>query len=208
VIRHLLNKKIKGWEKITEAWGLSRYGNKTSQIKQTKRFLEQITIPVDVTDEDEVIYTKPVKKNGKYVFSDQDILCTLKLDYVFGRKEIAEYMNKSVVQLSRYLKKYPSLKKIMYNSTGEFIYTNKYNLDNWLCRQKYKRLKSSGRLELYYKERARCLRRRNKYTDRNEFTNQLERIEIKYWGQSFPRAGPEIEDDSVNVCPVCGERLK
>lgn len=208
MIRHLSNKKFKGWEEITQAWGVFFGSNKFSQIKQTKRFMRKIMIPV-LTDQDEIIYIKPVQKIGKYVFSDQDTLCTLKCDYLFGRKDIARYINKSTIQFSRYLKKYPSLKKIIYNPTGKFFYINKYDLDDWLSIQKWKYLKSSGKMEVYYKERERCFRRwkENKYAFGNKFNVELGKIQIKYWGRSFPKADPENENDRY-TCLICGEELK
>lgn len=169
MIHHIENERIKGWYEIAKAWGFQYpEKSKNSAIKQSKRFFQKIEIRI-FEDEDtgEIIYLKPFQKDGRYVYTDQDVLCTLKANYVFGRADIAHCLGKSVSQYLRYLKKYKSLRKIIINPCGKFVYANKRDLDNFKNKPKYNRLKKTDKLDAYLKEMAR-IRKENEKKYENE----------------------------------------
>lgn len=184
MIHHIENERIKGWYEIAKAWEFNPEKSKNSAIKQCKRFFQKIKIKI-FEDEDtgEIIYLKLFQKDGRYVYTDQDVLCTLKANYVFGRTDIAHCLGKSVFQYLRYLKKYKSLRKIIINPCGKFFYANKWDLNNWKEFPRYCRLKKTGKLDAYLKEMAR-IRKEN---------------ERKYENETL--------QDDFN-CPVCGKKTK
>lgn len=123
MIRHVSNKKIIGWKNIARAW------EKGTELKQIMRLAKKISMPVS--------------KDGKLVCIDRDWICSVRHSYVFGRKDIAAHLGKSVTQLTRDMKRYTGLKKAIINPDGKFIFAARYDLDIWQAGLKKARLKNS-----------------------------------------------------------------
>lgn len=120
MIRHVSNRKIKSWKKIKEALEDLKFYHYGS-IRSIVRFFKKIRIPI--------------RREGKNVYIEQDVICSIKAFYVFGRDDIAKFIGRSKVQLFRYMKHSRGLKfiirKSLKKSDGNFIYARKSDLNRW-----------------------------------------------------------------------------
>lgn len=188
--------------------------------------MEKLKISI-IDENDNVISDMPYIKKGKYVYLYQDTLCALKEQYIFGRNNIAKYILKSVVQLSRDIKKFPSLKKICHhNHDNKFLYASKWDLDNWLSIQKWKK---------FTKKQKRCIKKikyfeyferirnyessekkhslegvkkiRDSRKQKLKWITLLNKIEKEYDQTDTWKNLREKEDIISLICPICGEKL-
>lgn len=167
MIRHLSAYKFTGSIQVAEALGgIIGYGYRPSETIAKAR---KIGIPME--------------GKGQSVSVSQDVVCSLKRYYVFGRQGIAAYLGRSTAHLSRDLKRYPGLKRIIRNPFGKFIYARRADLDFWSAALKVYRLKKSGSLEQYLRD-----------ADTSDAAISDERFEV-------------LEGERTSLCPVCGKPI-
>ncbi|RJO59904.1 hypothetical protein C4544_07415 [candidate division WS5 bacterium] len=171
------NKRITGWHEIAKAWGLSvRESERSASIKYAKRFFNKIEITI-YSDTGEIICTKPIQKCARYVYTYQNILCTLKANYIFGKSDIANYLGIGVVQFSRNLKRYGGLKRIIMNPCGQFFYANKRALDDWTANLNNSRIKNNKRKLREYMKSQNYILRENLKADEERNQESLKAID-------------------------------
>lgn len=192
LISHTSNEIIIGWKAIAEAWGLVYpERHKGSEIKQIKRIMEKIVIPLH-DDSGGIVSFRPIHKNGKFVFTDRNTICSLKKYYIFSRNDIAEHLGKSVIQLSRDMNRFPRLKKTIHNPdrktvnrfTKGFVFADRLKLDHWRAMLEETRYKRKGKWE----EHLKSLDTSHVY------------ISDKRW--------KEIEGERPPKCPICKEPIQ
>lgn len=213
MINHVDNECIQGWDKIAIAWGF-KYpeAKKESRIKQSRRFFEKIEIPFGK----EPVFIKPVQHAGPYVFTDQDMICTLKNNYLFGRQDIANYLGKSVIQFSRDRKKFPALAKKrqepkILREHGKFIYANKHDLSWWKDLHEYYNSNKMGKLKAQSEKHRAELQdqyEQNRIKLQELDDNPAKRQEwIEKQRDDFNKFLLSKETEESLLCPVCNDPI-